>query len=353
MERLEDMASHALSDDVLREKYNLADNGDWLLPEARRRIRSLGSRWRSLVITCAYKPVDERWCCFDEAAMDRPRRELKDHVGGKENLCLLTVRQMQDNVPYTHVEIVSTVAVDRVFACSRGAATVIPLYCYDTSSEGLAQRSTSRDRHANFGASVLGTMTARLKLKVVPDGRGDPVHGTIGPEDILAYVYAILYSPSYRIRYGGFLKSDFPRIPIPRLSDTCVQLLRLGQQLIDLHLLQSQSLDDPISSFCGKGDHAVTKVKYDADSARVSINPTQYFGSVMPDVWSYQVGGYQVLQKWLKDRGPKGGQAGRVLSLDDILHYRKVVTAIAKTIELQAEIDRVIAAAGGFPAAFQ
>ena len=55
-------------------------------------------------------------------------------------------------------------------------------------------------------------------------------------------------------------------------------------------------------------------------------------------VWDgkHQIGGYQVCDKWLKDR------KGRTLSLDDIRHYcKKVVTAIEETIKIQKEIDRL------------
>ena len=54
-------------------------------------------------------------------------------------------------------------------------------------------------------------------------------------------------------------------------------------------------------------------------------------------VWDgkQQIGGYQVCDKWLKDR------KGRTLSLDDIRHYCKVVTAIEETIKIQKEIDRL------------
>ena len=50
-------------------------------------------------------------------------------------------------------------------------------------------------------------------------------------------------------------------------------------------------------------------------------------------VREYQIGGYQVLDKWLKDRNK------RILNLDDIKHYCRVVTALAKTIQIQGEID--------------
>jgi hypothetical protein len=92
-------------------------------------------------------------------------------------------------------------------------------------------------------------------------------------------------------------------------------------------------LDDSISRFCGKGNGAVKKVEYDADRERVSINPTQYFDGVTPDLWSYQIGGYQVLAKWLKDR------KDRFLTSADTKHYSQVVTLLGSTTVIQRRID--------------
>ncbi len=84
-------------------------------------------------------------------------------------------------------------------------------------------------------------------------------------------------------------------------------------------------------------------MRYDEAGQRVYINAEQYFGGVPPEVWAFQVGGYQVLQKWLKDR------QGRTLSFADLHHYQKVVVALAETIRLMAEIDAAIEAHGGWP----
>jgi len=104
----------------------------------------------------------------------------------------------------------------------------------------------------------------------------------------------------------------------------------------------SPALDNPISRFCGKGDSAVTKVEYDADRGRIGINPTQYFDGVTPDLWSYQIGGCQVLAKWLKDR------KGRFLTADDTKHYSRMVTALSRTVLVQGQIDVAVNASGLF-----
>ncbi len=68
----------------------------------------------------------------------------------------------------------------------------------------------------------------------------------------------------------------------------------------------------------------------------VYINATQYFGDVPEVAWGFYIGGYQPAQKWLKDR------QGRALTSDDIVHYQKIITALAETSRIMGEIDVVI-----------
>ena len=65
------------------------------------------------------------------------------------------------------------------------------------------------------------------------------------------------------------------------------------------------------------------------------MNTTQYFNGITPEVWNYHIGGYQILDKWLKDR------KGRVLSAEDVKHYCRVATALARTIEVEVKIDEL------------
>ena len=153
------------------------------------------------------------------------------------------------------------------------------------------------------------------------------------PEQIFYYIYAVLYSNTYRTKYAEFLKTDFPRIPFTRDYKLFIRMGEHGKGLADLHLLKSPELDSPIAKLQGKGDYKVEKVKYEKEC--VYINDDQCFEGVKPEVWQYQVGGYQVCDKWLKDR------KGRLLSLDEIKNYCKIVTALQKTIEIQKAIDHI------------
>jgi hypothetical protein len=115
-----------------------------------------------------------------------------------------------------------------------------------------------------------------------------------------------------------------------------------GGELVDLHLMKSKQLNQLMTKVDGEGDNAVTKVTYKPKEQRIYINKTRYFEGIAPEVWQFKVGGYQVLDKWLKDRK----KAKRTLSFDEVLHYQKIVVALKETMQLMADIDRLIP---GFP----
>ena len=265
---------------------------------------------------------------------------------------------------------------DSIFnkACARPIATMPGLWGRDRNVSGikyavprtqvepsLANRERQRwlrlvddeaNRAANFHPHFVEELEERLRLAWTPEPRGD-LDETFGPEDVFDYIYAILHSPTYRERYSEFLKIDFPRIPLTSDVELFRQLVPRGKELVALHLMQSPVLNDLRTTFPQDGDCEVAKgfPKYAEPRqdrgghvpGRVYINKEQYFEGVAPEVWEFHVGGYQVCEKWLKDR------RGRTLDYDDIQHYQKVIVALDETIRLMAEIDEVIDAHGGWP----
>jgi len=179
-------------------------------------------------------------------------------------------------------------------------------------------------------------------LKWIPVDRGD-LKKTVGPEDVFHYAYAVFHSPAYRERYAEFLKIDFPRLPLTCDLKLFRALAAKGAELVALHLMESPKLNNYSTTFPLKGDDIVEKVQYTDNDKRVWINAKQYFGGVPKAVWEFHVGGYQVCEKWLKDR------KGRKLTYEDMQHYQKTVVALNDTIRLMAEIDAVIEKHGGWP----
>ena len=184
-----------------------------------------------------------------------------------------------------------------------------------------------------------------------------------GPRDVFDWTCAILHSPAYRARYTGFLKSAFPRVPLPRDRSLFAALVPFGTELIALHLLDPLAapiLAEPSVRFVNPNGVAARLDDRRADSrrnasGRVYVNDACWFETVPASTWSRWIGGYQPAQRWLKDRAAKGGKSksdGRVLTLDDQLHYRRTIVALKETDRVMAEIDRVIAEHGGWPDAF-
>ncbi len=147
------------------------------------------------------------------------------------------------------------------------------------------------------------------------------------------YIYAVLYSPKYREKYKEFLKIDFPRVPYPTDQETFWKLVEIGGKLRECHLMQTEFDTEPYS-FIGDGTNEVVKPEY--KNGRVYISKTQYFDNVPQAQWEQYIGGYQPLQKWLKDRKKTA------LSAEDIEHYKKIIAALRLTEELMAEIDQVV-----------
>ena len=147
------------------------------------------------------------------------------------------------------------------------------------------------------------------------------------------YIYAVLYSPKYREKYKEFLKIDFPRVPYPTDQETFWKLVEIGSKLRECHLMQME-FDTQAYNFIGSGTNEVVKPVF--QNGKVYINKEQFFDNVPQAQWEQYIGGYQPLQKWLKDRKKTA------LSPEDIEHYKKIIAALKLTEELMAQIDEIV-----------
>jgi predicted helicase len=323
-----------LTDDFVREAFALKDTHSWKLSE-KRKILQEDTDWQEKLVPCLYRPFDLRWLFYHPHAIDRGRWEVMRHMLTGDNVALLLKRQGR-RTPYSYALVASLICESCVFESTYANNTVHPLYLY--------HRCSGRDLGYPFAAQESPERRPNLNSDLVAAlaqayGR-EPT-----PEEIFHYIYAVLYAPSYREKYAEFLRLDFPRIPFTSDYELFKQMAELGKRLVDLHLLRSAELDPPIARFQGEGDGKVQTgkkgLRYDAERERVYINQSQYFEGVPPEVWEYQIGGYQVCHKWLKDR------KDRKLSLDDIRTYCRITTALSKTIESQKAINALYPAIDG------
>ena len=235
-----------------------------------------------------------------------------------------------------------------IFTEVKDGSNVFPLYLYPNRSElpGLEEPSTSPDgRRPNLSPSFVAAISAKLNMQFIPDGRGD-LQETFGPENVFDYMYAVFHSSAYRIRYNDFLKRDFPRLPLTANPDLFRDICAVGERLVKLHLMERYG--EHLPKYPEPGDNIVERVEYtqptdQSEQGRVWINKTQYFDGVSPEVWELHVGGYQVCQKWLKDR------KARTLTYDERKDYQRIVGILSETITLMEQIDDVIDEHGGWP----
>jgi len=253
----------------------------------------------------------------------------------RANLGLVLPRRVETVIPWGHA-IVADGIVEHVAVSLKTIDYCFPLYLYEESGSGGSGRRSGFSRyqpmfvfepaaaysirHANISSNLLISLSNAYKKQPTP-------------EEIFHYIYALLYSNAYRKKYAEFLKTDFPRVPFTKDYKLFHKLAEKGEELVELHLLKSRKLVKPIAKCEGSGDLRVKKVTYDPTKACVYINPEIWFAGIPSEVWEYHIGGYQVSEKWLKDR------KGRMLSSEEVSHYARVVTAIAETITIQRSLD--------------
>ncbi len=321
-----------LSVDEARASYGLGEDAeDWQVSLAQRDLRDSGlSAERTVPIL--YRPFDVRYTYYTGRSRGfhcRPRQEVMRHMLEGHNVGLVSRRQMIGDTASYFYATKHLVSDGVIRSDNRGGESVFPLYLYRAEGEMVLNEGI---RRPNLSPAFISAVSRALGLRFIEVGKGDLAE-TFGPEDVFAYAYAVFHSPAYRERYGEYLKRDFPRVPLTADRALFKTLVAKGAELVSLHLMESPLLANLITTYPVSGSNVVEKMGYVEETRRVYVNATQYFEGVSPDVWAFHIGGYQVAQKWLKDR------KGRTLTYDDLTHYQKVVVALKETIRLMTEID--------------
>lgn len=321
-----------LDDQTLVSAFDLKDTGTWKIRKAREEFTKNEIK-DELFRKYSYRLFDTQWIYYDKNLIERSRDENIWKMD-ENNLALITSKQLS-TFPFKH-GFVSQFAPDICLLSlqTKESAYVFPLYLHEEKhhviSSGQEKLDLARVQHTLRRDSDKEPNINQDFYNKLEKDLGKQVE----PEEILHYIYAILYSNIYRKKYNEFLKIDFPRIPFVKNSKTFDKLAKLGEELVDLHLLKSPKLEKPLASFPKSDGCEVKYVKYDEKLERIYINDIQYFEKIAPETWNYYIGGYQVLNKWLKDR------IGRRLSDESVEHFLKVISSLHYTIDLQKEIDK-------------
>ena len=286
-------------DDAFIENFRIVDSGSYKLTEA-----LLKSKFDISNITkVLYRPFDIKYIYYDPTLVSRPGYHAAKHMLNHDNISLIISRQFGSK---KHFIVLCSNIINEI-----SSQPFAPYYCHP-----LYVYHSDNDRGSNLDVFELNRLSKNLDAKPTP-------------EEVFNYIYAILHSLSFRVKYEEFLKIDFPCVPIPTQA-VFDRLVPLGRELRELHLMRSPVMDDYQTPFPVSGDCLVEKVSY--NDGRVSINKTQYFGNVPELAWNFYIGGYQPAQKWLKDR------KGRQLSDADLVHYQRIIKILLETDRIMKEI---------------
>ncbi|MBA7697930.1 hypothetical protein ES703_106602 [subsurface metagenome] len=329
-QRIETFLDRNLTDVEVMEKLSLTENYAWRVSKARKQLAGV-KEWGSLFDKILYRPFDVRSIYYHPSVVWRTRDKVMRHILVEENLALCVGRAGQVVGLETWNIIFCSNQIEDFNLFYRGGNVNLPLYLYPIEGEMQFEEG----RRPNINPLFIKDLSAKLGLEFISDDKGD-LKKAYGPEDIFNYIYAILHSPTYRNRYAEFLKIDFPCIPLTSDLELFKALIDKGTKIASLHLMESLVLNSLITKYPISGSDVIEKVTYDEGSRRIYINEKQYFEGVLPEIWSFHIGGFQVCQKWLKDR------KGRTLNYDELAHYQKVIVALKETIQLMADIDQLM-----------
>jgi predicted helicase len=332
-----------------REEFELGpDARDWKVELAQGDVNDSGPS-RRCIQPILYRPFDSRFTYYTGHSRGfhcMPRNEVMQHLVGGGNLGLIGARGVE--VAREYDQVFCTRSIIQLHTLSiKEVNYLFPLFIRENGNQRQLTTAKRPKETSNFSDEFLREIKA-VGLPSQTDASMAAFH----------YIYAVLYSKSYRSRYEQDLKAGFARIPVTRLMPLFIDLAQCGADLVALHLLEA---DYPFASWnkrpststapfgssqpriSGRGPSSVGTGFPRFEERRVLMNESRWFEPVSEVVWAFRIGGYQVCEKWLKDRREMD------LSVEDTDQYRQIVAALGRTIETMERIEKIISKHGGWP----
>lgn len=315
------------SDKSVAEKFGvpLKDNDKWNLSKAREDVGRIRDEEIKEII---YRPLDSRAIFYNDTLVARTNKRVMDHLTKPpmNNRALVVGRQGQSvgagqwNVVYCTNGLID----QNIFR--RGGGTVFPLFDRVNSKKSELSDTLFSDEFKEFISGLTS--------------KGGAWHGkNVTPVDLFNYTYALLHSSLYRKKYSESMKDKFPIIPFPESTKLLKDLAEKGDELFLLHTGESSKSAAHELDFPTKGTNLIEMHKFDPKKETVKINKLQEIGGISKEAWALEIGGYPVIEKWLKDR--------KKTTLSDLTQLEVVVGSCLEMIEVMGAIDATIQKHGG------
>jgi predicted helicase len=322
---------------IIRNKYKVTDTRRWHLADALndiKKIKDAGGKTKCYYnpICIQYRPFDYRWTSLSGKShrfLEHPRYKVMRHFENAENIGICFLRKFGIASPYTNI-FVSQYPIEKIAIITYGSGSYFaPLYLY---SDNLSDNGKVKNgKRPNWTADFQKNYLAALSWKPSPD-------------DVFAYIYAVLSSPVYREKYIEFLKTDFPAIPLTREKSLFEKYARWGRRLIELHTLKKVPAFPEIKVSLGgiAGSFVIEKQTFTNETLRLDVRYGEKLYTtgvitiegVAAAVYDFELGSRKPAFLWLKNRIKDKVS----LTLDDIHHLKTMLCAIKETLAVTAEI---------------
>ncbi|EKE8976181.1 DNA methyltransferase [Campylobacter jejuni] len=319
-----------LDEVTLKEKYNIEKDGrDWQLSKAINSLKNTKGAFKQV----AYRPFDPCWTYYNgesRSFMAYPRDEVMEHFLENENIGLICNRTVSLQT-FNHNFITQYIADLHILETGNASAYIFPLYLYPTTrSKKFLKKENPNFNEENFTSKI---ENFKESFRTFID---ELYKEKFSPQNILGYIYAVLFHKIYREKYFDFLKIDFPKIPFTKDKNTFKNLSKLGLKLINLHLLKNDELDFNVGEALFKDiknkNFKIQKIKYNKDTKELFINESLYFNKVSPEIYEFKIGGYAVLDKYLKSHKEED---------IDHKHFTLIIQTLDETLKIQDEISKI------------
>ncbi|WP_342252076.1 type ISP restriction/modification enzyme [Campylobacter jejuni] len=317
--------------DELYKIYDIGeDSRDWKLDSAIKAVNKNCDNLENFIKKCHYRPFDKKWTYYIEnskAFMAYPVYDIFEHFLENENMGLICDRGTKLN------------NIDNIFISSKiidlhlvgSGSYIYPLYLYPTTrSKKFLKKENPNFNEENFTSKI---ENFKESFRTFID---EFYKEKFSPEDILGYIYAVLFHKIYREKYLDFLKMDFPKIPFVKDKKTFKDLSKLGLKLIHLHLLKDNELNSSVGEAFFKNtqnrNFKIQKIKYNPQTKQLFINESLYFNEVSTVIYEFKIGGYAVINKYLKSHKEEE---------IDHKHFTLIIQTLDETLKIQDEISKI------------
>ncbi|EAJ0232126.1 DNA methyltransferase [Campylobacter jejuni] len=337
LENLKTRIKRFLSLDIesARKEFDLGqDSRDWKIEYAQKELKDTQNNsfnYKKIY----YRPFDIRWTYYTGQSKGfhcMPRREVMEHFLEGKNLGLSIPRQLKDSkTEWNHCFLTTTITDQALASGGNGPNNIFPLYLYPTTrSKKFLKKENPNFNEENFTSKI---ENFKESFRAFID---ELYKEKFSPEDILGYIYAVLFHKFYREKYLDFLKTDFPKILFTKDKNTFKNLSKLGLKLVNLHLLKNDELDFNVGEALFKDiknkNLKIQKIKYNKDTKELFINESLYFTKVSLEIYEFKIGGYAVLDKYLKSHKEED---------IDHNHFTLIIQTLNETLKIQDEISKI------------